>query len=43
VEFPIVTKNNFSEWIQKIKRENDDFQIDQWMTPEEIRERWFLP
>ncbi len=43
VDFPIITSENLSEWVQKIANENDDYQIDQFMTPEEILETWFLP
>jgi ABC-type sugar transport system substrate-binding protein len=41
VNLPTVTKENFQEKLNEIL-ENDTYFVDDLMTPEEIREKWFL-
>ncbi|PKO14466.1 MAG: hypothetical protein CVU39_14525 [Chloroflexi bacterium HGW-Chloroflexi-10] len=41
VDFPVVTNENLAEWMEIIHYENDDFVADEWMTPEEIKDKWF--
>ena len=40
VDFPVVHNDNLQKWIE-IMEENHFSQLDQFMTPEEIREKWF--
>lgn len=41
VDIPEVTGDNFKEWIEVMKKMNWDI-VDQFMSPEEIKEKWFL-
>ena len=44
VPIPVVTKDNLQEWWETIAEENIEWntELDQLMTPQEIREAWFL-
>lgn len=41
VDIPIVTNENLQEWLQIMNKTNS-YSVNQWMTPEEIRESWFV-
>ncbi len=41
VDFPVITNEDLPKWMDIIQYENDDFMIDQIMTPDEIKDRWF--
>lgn len=42
VDFPIVTQENIDEWWETIKKENEKYLIDELMSPDDIKDRWFL-
>lgn len=41
VDFPEVTRDNFQDWLELMKK-MEWYEVDQFMTPEEIKEKWFL-
>jgi ABC-type sugar transport system substrate-binding protein len=41
VNIPVITGDNLQEWLDKTRSENSAV-VDELMTPEEIREKWFL-
>jgi ABC-type sugar transport system substrate-binding protein len=44
VNIPVVTKANFQEWWATVEKEDIEWStvLDQFMTPQEIKEAWFL-
>ncbi len=42
VNIPVVTQENLQESIDKINDQDDEFIVDELMTPEEILKKWFL-
>lgn len=40
VDAPVITDDNLQEWLKTAHDQNMQF-VDEWMAPEEIRERWF--
>ncbi len=42
VDFPVITNDNLLKELEIINYEDDKFFADQLMTPEEIKDRWFL-
>lgn len=41
VDMPVITNENLQEWLEKGRAENMEF-LDERMTPEQIKEAWFL-
>lgn len=41
VDIPMVTNDNLQQWLEIMKQTNT-FSVDQSMTPEEIKEKWFI-
>ncbi len=42
VDIPIVTQEDLAKWIEAFAGQDDHHSVDQFMTPEEIQEKWFL-
>ena len=41
VDIPVVMGDNLQEWLEIMKKA-DMYSVDQWMTPEDIRSKWFV-
>ena len=42
VDSPVVTNDTLQNWIEKINYEDPKYIVDELMSPEEIKEKWFL-
>lgn len=42
VDSPVITNDTLQSWIEKINYEDSKYIVDQLMSPEEIKEKWFL-
>ena len=42
VDFPLITNDNLADEMKKIEYEDDRFTADRLMTPDEIKENWFI-
>lgn len=41
VDFPEITRDNYKQWLEDMNK-MDWYEVDQFMTPDEIKEKWFL-
>lgn len=42
IQIPVVNSDNLQEWLDNLDKEADEYIVDELLSPDEIRERWFV-